>query len=483
MSFQRKNHRNSAGTGLSAVSARSSALTGIRAPPSQNDDASSVSSSVGFVVPVGRYNPFITQNLRNLRNTKSGKLSLNICVGSRLAAIERYKSKLSEVSRCALYFNPEEESAKNYITIIADNIDRMVTGIDTISNINTRLKTHGVAMETRVIPLPKISNILPVITLTESVTTHETPLVSCSLGHDSIRVTGPTSQLDAVMATLNQGIELLAPKPKHIPSKPASVSTSVSASAKPLAIFNLAEKEDSTKVSTKVSSIDAYTRAYIQRMEREAELEADAEDSDDLITSTATATTSDICEDDTVPAKMSNRMVKPPSKAESARMKAASCGVIRKSNISDYDVDEDQVYCVITKLDGGNKVVVKVISKDDVLFKTECRARISGSMTRRGNKAGKGKKLRSSNHIATGQVVIASKRDFDAKWLDVIKKVPDDIVQRLIRGGQIPMSYYDNPYGKNETYDEENDCGFVFSNGDGEDVSDGGYDEIDFDSL
>ena len=449
----------STGTCLSAVPVNSSARNGIRVQKNHDDDvdASVISSSVSVVTSNGEHTPFITQNLNKVRQTKSGKLSLDFCVGNRLAAIQRYESKLSSVSGCGLYFNDNPDSTKNNVTIIANDIEHMINGINTIANINNRLKTHGLIMETIEIPLPKIKNILPVIELMESVTTFETPLVSASIGRNLIVITGPSSQIANVVANLTTRLELLVPR-----------------------VTEKTIEKTIEKTTTTDSKIDDFTRSYIRRMNEDIDVSVSSNLQFDVISS-------DVIEDEVsneigneieseLPIWLSNRSVKPPSKADTARVKASggrSGGTSTKSSkISEYEAETDQNYCVILKVDGGNKVMVKVISKADELFNTEYKARISGSMSRRGNKAGKGKNLKANNRIAPGQVVLASKRDFDNKWLDIIKKVPDDIVQILIHNNLIPKSYYENPFGVgNGTIsaygdgDDDNDnCGFYFSN-------------------
>ena len=482
-----KNYK-STGTCLSAVSVNSSARNGIRVQKNHDDDVTSVtSSSASVVTSNGEHTPFITQNLNKVRQTKSGKLSLDFCVGNRLAAIQRYESKLSSVSGCGLYFNDNSNPTKNNITIVANDIEHMVDGINTIANINNRLKTHGLIMETIKIPLPKIKNILPVIELIESITTYETPLVSCSIGHNLVVITGPSSQIADVVTSLTASIELIYPKPKIAQSK----ADSVSISTKAVSTKAVSTKAVSTKaMSTTDSKIDDFTRDYIRRMNKDIEssivpiniisqiiesnkncdeVDSDIEIDDELDDKVDPEIGDEINSE--IPIRLSNHSVKPPSKADTARIKASggrSGGSSSKLyKMSEYEADVDQIYCVIQKVDGGNKVMVKVISKDDELFNTEYKARISGSMSRRGNKAGKGKNLKSNNRIATGQVVLASKRDFDTKWLDIIKKVPDDIVQSLIYNSQIPKSYYENPFGVGNGYcdgNDDDDCGFEFSN-------------------
>lgn len=473
MSSNRKNHK-SAAPCHSAGSARSIARNGNRAPHVHENDAESfASSSASCVVSQNQYNPFITQNLAKIRKTKSGKLSLNYCVGSRLSTIQQYEDRMYADSGCAFYFNPEADTSKNSITIIADNEETMVAGINTLTNINNRLKTHGVTMETREIPISNISNVLPLLSAASSLTTYETPLVSCHFGRDVVRITAPVTDIDAAVSTMSASIMTLMPKPK---------TSTKTVSAKPLISLSAVSGPSLKSVGSVESveskqSLSAFNKAYIERMEAVFDAEAD---SFDLTTGTIVSD-----EVETTPSLYEmNRSVKPPSKAETARLKASGGGGSLRTKFADYVAEEGQIYSVVTKLDGGNKVAVKIISKDDDMFGSECKARISGSMSRRGNKAGKGKKLKSHNYIAVGQVVIASKRDFetDTKWLDIIKKVPDDVVSDLVRTNLIPKNYYQNPYGdyNGDGEDDESDCGFFF----GEANDDASCeDEFDFDTL
>jgi hypothetical protein len=469
-----KNYK-STGSCLSAVPVNSSARNGIRVQRNHDDDVASVmSSSASVVTSNGEHTPFITQNLNKVRQTKSGKLSLDFCVGNRLAAIQRYESKLSSVSGCGLYFNANPDSTKNNVTIIANDIEHMVDGINTIANINNRLKTHGITMETVEIPLPKIKNILPVIELMESVTTFETPLVSSSIGRNMIVITGPTTQIADVVTSLTASIEKLCPKSKVVQSKAGVNSANSANSAKTHNVVNLTKdsKFDETPRSYSLPIVDADADNDTYVIDDTATDDIDADSGSDA-GSDIDDVDNELITDSELPIRLSNHLVKPPSKADTARVKASggrSGGSSAKSSkMSEYEADVEQIYCVIQSVDGGNKVTVKVISKDDELFNTKSNARISGSMSRRGNKAGKGKNLKANNRIAPGQVVLASKRDFETKWLDIIKKVPDDIVQSLIYNNLIPKSYYENPFGAgNGTIsgygDDNNDYGFEFSN-------------------
>jgi hypothetical protein len=483
-----KNYK-STGTCLSAVPVNSSARNGIRVQRNHDDDVASVmSSSVGVVTSNDEHTPFITQNLNKVRQTKSGKLSLDFCVGNRLAAIQRYESKLSSVSGCGLYFNANPDPTKNNVTIIANDIEHMVDGINTIANINNRLKTHGIAMETVEIPLPKIKNILPVIELMQSVTTFETPLVSCNIGRNLIVIIGPSTQIADVVTSLTASIEKLCPKSKVVQKAGATSANSANSanSTKTHNVVNLTKdsKFDVTPRSYSLPIVDADANTDTDVIDDAAAAAAaaaddidDADSEDDVFTEYdgyGAGSNTEVITDSELPIRLSNHLVKPPSKADTARVKASGGrsggSSAKRSKMSEYEADVNQIYCVIQTVDGGNKVIVKVISKDDELFNTKSNARISGSMSRRGNKAGKGKNLKANNRIAPGQVVLASKRDFETKWLDIIKKVPDDIVQSLIHNNLIPKSYYENPFGAgNGTIsgygdDDNNDYGFEFSN-------------------
>ncbi len=118
MKSNRKNHK-SADACHSAASARSSALDGSRVSQSHGNASSVASPSVGSIVPKGQHSPFIIQNLKKVRSTKSGKLSLDVGVGTRIAAIQRHESKLREMSGCAFYFDVNIDASKSHITIVA----------------------------------------------------------------------------------------------------------------------------------------------------------------------------------------------------------------------------------------------------------------------------------------------------------------------------------------------------------------------------
>jgi hypothetical protein len=460
-------------TCLSAVSVNSSARNGIRVTKNHDDDVASVTSSSASVIQLNsEYTPFIEQNLKKVIQTKSGKLSLKFCVGNRLAAIQRYESKLSVVSGCGLYFDADSDPKKNTITIVANDTEHMVNGINTIASMNGRLKTHGVVMETIEIPLPlsKIKNIIPVIELMESLTTFETPLVRCSIGPNLIVINGPSTQITDVVDNLIARLDKLVPKQTNVQSKTATAKSTAKEKAKATAKEKaMVPEPESTTDSVTESKIDDFTRAYIRRMNEENEETYDAESSSLPIDGIG----SDEVEDE-VPIRSYNRSVKPPSKADTARVKASggrsSVSSVKRFDMSEYEAEDDQIYCVIIKIYGGPRVSLKVISKEDELFNSEVMGHIRRTMTRRGNKAGKGKNLKSHNRLAPGDVVLASKRDFvtNAKVLDIFQKVPDDFVQTLVHNNLIPKSYYENPFGVNSGYgydDDNDDCGFVFSHG------------------
>jgi hypothetical protein len=483
----------SAGVGHSATSASSSSSMRVRANVSNGDDAISVASSavVGFVVPEGRYNPFITQNLRKVRTTKSGKFSLDYCVGNRLAKIETYKSRLESLSGCATYFTTAADPSKNMITIVADDVEQMVAGINAVSSINERLKVHGKSMVTVDVPIPTFQNILPVFNAVECVTTFETPVVTYSIGTGKISISGPEDQVAISTQKLTAAIGAIpAPITKTNGKTNGKGSRQGAKSAAVILPKSVSEVE--SKVESKVDEEELATRRrfverYLQMEEAENALFDVADDSGCAGVNAITDAEPELSVSEL------NRMTKPPSKAESMRMKASGGGSHRRAKLYDYEIEEGQIYAVITRLDGGNKVGMKVISIDDDLYQTECRGRISGAMSKRSS-AKSGKKIKSSNRIAIGQVVIASKRDFEDKWIDVVQKVPDDVIGSLIKSKVIPRSYFDNPFaeygsssagvssGKSRVDDA---CGFYFSrDGESEEDGDGSYDsDIDFDRL
>jgi len=358
------------------------------------------------------------------------------------------------------------------VTFVTNDVDSMMLTISLVGRFNQNLKEVKGESKTEVVFPTHSRDLGQLWGVQDQIdATFECPRVSYNMSGGKITLSGPATQV-AIAAEYFQRFG------KSLISHPSS-SAQKSKPKKSKTVVDLGFGSDSEyKSSTKA----AVSKAIIAESESEYKAVVPNDGSvDGLVDGSADGSESE-SEDEPKSLAYTNRMVRPPSKAETARMKKAASSGAKRSNYDDYSATEDQAYAIITQLYGGSRVGMRIISIGDDKYNTIMTGRISGAMSRRN----KEKKIRGANRLAANDVVVVAKREFGDIY-DIIYKVPEDGIRVLIRKGEISRDYQSAPTAektsngftfsahKKELYD---DCPFEFADEDDEDEE-----EIDFSTI
>ena len=403
----------------------------------------------------GKYHPFVVEQLKKRYTNAAGKQCYAFKVGARLGAFEKFFNQMAMHTNCQFFANHDDDVAENKLNIVANTVDQLAAGIKIVADTNTKMKTHGITIESRAIPID--SNLSLAMGLAESVITTDCPAVSYDFGACQIIFKGPADQLNIATSSFETKYEVIRPKPKG--SKPKAKS-SVTLVSEPIAQAKSKAEIETSKAETTRHS--AFMKQYLAQLEDEAEEVEITYDADGNVVSEVVVSSAGTDEVDEEPVHR-NCDFKPPSKADQMKRVKASGGSKRVSATKAMDFEPTESVChgLVTKLYGGAHVEVRILTLDDDDYKRSYMGHISGSMSRKSKST---KSIRGSNRLEVGCVVLVSKRDFQDSKVDIVQKIPSECVRDLITAGYIHRDYTsENPDRiVNGAEDDDSECGFVF---------------------
>ena len=406
---------------------------------------------------VGKYHPFVVEQLKKRYTNSAGKQCYAFKVGARLTAFEKFFNQMAMRTNCQFFANHDESDvAENKLNIVANTVDQLAAGIKIVADLNTKMKTHGVEIHRRAVPID--SNISLVLSLADNVITMDCPAVSSDLAIGQIIFKGPADQVNIAADAFEVQYNALKPKPKSKSKSKAQAQAMVQPEPVLKAKAETAESAESAESKAERSR---FMKQYLAQLEAEAEEVEITCDADGNVVSEVVVGSADV--DEVEEPVHRNCDFKPPSKADQMKRVKASGGSKRVSSTKLMDFEPTGSVChgLVTKLFGGAHVEVRILTLDDDDYRRTYMGHISGSMSRKSRST---KSIRGSNRLEVGSVVLISKRDFQDSKVDIVQKIPSEYIRELINAGYIHRDYTsDNPHRiDNGAEDDDSECGFTF---------------------
>jgi hypothetical protein len=400
---------------------------------------SSVLSVHKIVVPNGLLSQYLTKKLNaDGYINRAGKYCYDLSVGNRIEKFEKLQKSIEDITNSKLFIKRSETVSNNIVSIININLTGLAEAVDYIVSLNDKMKLKSDKTEKIILETRRIDLVFPMIDNLEQ--NIDYPTIEAHLEGNQIVISGQSDQVDKAVNDFQQHyIRVFG-----LPSK--QHKTKVSSPKTVIAVSSIAELPTDEPLDIRKSRMETIVQQYGCQEALEDKAVNDDSDSDS--------------NSNELNVRDSNRQVRPPSKNDISKRIKRSGGRVKRNNQADYYADSEQLYAVVTDIYGGNRAKVEIISLDDDLFRSSIIGRISGSMSRRSKRDNK---VRSSNRLDKGSIVVVSKRDFQENIVDIIKKVPEDVIKGLIRDKEIPSNYFIDPLSDILASDSDDmNCGFDF---------------------
>ena len=383
-------------------------------------------------VPEGTYNKFITKQLKQAYINSFGEYAYGFIVGNRINQYEKFINKMKADIDCKMFILLDEKK----INIVSSDIDKLANAIDYVVNINNLMKTHGVAIMSESVDF-KVKNVTVIFDIINECITLECPGVIVKVNKSSVIFSGPPQQVRIAVDSFN-----------NIYSRSNVFQTKQTKK----------EKDKNTEVNINLIEM---TPEYIDHLKQLIKnIDQDIEYIDP---------TEYIDEDGELiynleykqPEKLGNSLVKPPSKRLKTKKGSGSYEKSKMRSVKDLILDEEQAYACIIKMYGDCKAEIRIISLDDDLTDKSVIGRFPSYNNRTKHKNNRKTYRRKPNKssrlikLDVEDIVIISKRDFDNGKVDVIGKVNDYDVQKLVEEKIIDRNY--RKYFDNNTSEDDED--------------------------
>jgi hypothetical protein len=386
------------------------------------------------VIPEGLYTNFITQQLKQAYTNSFGEYAYGFIVGNRISQYEKFINKIRADTNCKIFIQLDEKK----INIVSSDIDKLAKAIDYIANINNLMKTHGVTIVKETVEF-NVKNVNVIFDIVDECITLECPGVAIKVNSSSIDFSGPSQQVRIAVDSFN-----------NIYSRSNVFQTRQTKK----------EKDKSDNLIEMTPEYREHLKRLVQHIYQDIEYIDPAEYIDEdgeLIYDLEYEQ----------PEKMVNYQVKPPSKRSQIKKGSGSNESSKIRSIKDLILDEEQAYARIIKMYGDCKAEIQIISLDDDLTDKSVIGRFPSYNNRtkhkNNGKSYRRKPNKSSRLIKLDveDIVIISKRDFDNGKVDVIGKVNDYDIQKLVEANIIDGNYKRFLNNHNVAVEDER-CNFEF---------------------
>jgi translation initiation factor IF-1 len=400
-------------------------------------------------VPANMFTPYITDKL-NMHGyyNKANNPCFPLRVGSRIYKFERYKQHLEQFTNSRLYVKIDQNVERNTLSIMCFTLEDLAKAVDYLIAWNDMFKERTHKTEEVPITNSGVKNRIIIISsiieeMMQDENSFKYPLVTISFDSKNVYISGPSKQVDIAKSSYEQKyVSVFRLDKKRSPVVQLPV-------VRRNALFLYNNQDTSRDASGKDFIMNKYKDSILNPKcldeagegSDEAGKGSDSDDSDDS---------------EHRPHREMNKSFKAPSKRDSTRLKS-SC-----KQYNDQKAYEQPLYGVVLQLYGGTRTMIRILSKDSIIYLVDIIGRISGSLSRQSKVPGKNRtKVNSQNKLNKGDVVLVSTRDYQSDIVDIISKASNETIRNLIQLKEIPRHYYEEDDDRAIYAEDDDDDDFV----------------------